>query len=310
MSFFSVVIPLFNKENFISETIESLLNQSFTDFEVIIINDGSTDQSLNVIQPLIDHRFKFIHQNNKGVSHARNLGINQSKGKYIVLLDADDFWYPNHLFELKHLISTFPNAGLFCNNYEIDYDRKLVLKAVFNFNYNSKPLLIKDYFKGSIINSIAWTSSVAFNRMNFEKIGQFNLKLKTGQDIDLWIRFALHFEVAFNPIITMRYHNYNDGLSKIEYNNDRYTLINNFNKEEKNNPSLKLYLDINRFAVALRSKMNNETNLYEKLKNEINFNNLNFKQKLLLNSPVRLVKLLKRIQKFLISKNMYTSAYK
>lgn len=311
MPFFTVVIPLFNKEDLVEQTIKSLLNQSFKDFEVIIVNDGSTDESLKKIEPFIDNRFKIINQKNKGASYARNVGINEAKGNYIALLDADDFWYPNHLLEFKKLIKVFPNAGLFCNNYEIDYNKKLINPATFNFNYDENPLILKDYFKCSIINSVAWTSSVAFTKNDFEKIGKFNLELKTGQDIDLWIRFALHYKIAFNPTITMRYHNFDiNSLSKIEYNDDRYRLINNYNKEEDKNPSLKLYLDVNRYAVALRCKINDEKVLYKKLKAEINFNNLNIKQKLILLSPVSLIKLAKQFQFFLIKNNLYTSAYK
>lgn len=308
-TFFSIVIPLYNKESYIINTLKCVLNQSFTNFEIIIVNDGSTDNSLKKIDPFIDNRFKIIKQENKGASHARNIGIRESKGNYIALLDADDFWYPNHLFELKKQIDLFPDAGLYCNNYEIDYDGKLIKNAVFNFNYKDKSILIKDYFKASIINSVAWTSSVAFTKTNFEKAGQFNLDLKTGQDIDLWIRFALKLEVAFNPNITMRYLNYNNGLSKIEENDNRYDLINNYNIQEKTNPSFKLYLDKNRYAVALRSKMNNEKRLYSKLKKEIDNNNLNFKQRMLLNCPISILKQLKKIQKFLLKNNIYLSAH-
>ena len=97
MPFFSVIIPLYNKENLIEQTISGLLDQSFTDFEVIIVNDGSTDNSLEKINHLIDNRFKIINQDNKGASFARNIGIENSNGNYIALLDADDYWNTNHL---------------------------------------------------------------------------------------------------------------------------------------------------------------------------------------------------------------------
>lgn len=311
MPFFSVIIPLYNKENYIENTLKSVINQSFEDFEVIIVNDGSTDSSVNKAQIWLDKRFKIINQENKGASYSRNKGIEMATGKYIALLDADDFWYNNHLFELKKLIETFPNAGLFCNNYEINYDDKLIKPATFNFNYGTFPLIVKDYFKNSIINSVAWTSSTSFKKDSFNKIGKFNLKFRTGQDIDLWIRFALHYKVAFNPNITMRYHNLNtNNLSKIEYNKDRFYLINNYYIEEKTNSSLKLYLDINRYAIALRCRINGETHLYKKLKSGIEISNLNLKQKFLLNSPVFILKLLKQVQKSFLRQNIYLTAYR
>lgn len=311
MPFFSVIIPLYNKEDHIESTIKSILNQAFKDFEVIIINDGSTDESVKKIEPIIDSRFKIINQANKGVSHARNVGIDKSKGHYIALLDADDFWYENHLLDLEKLIKKFPEAGLFCNNYEISYNNKLIKPAAFNFKYSNYPTIIKDYFKSSIINSIAWTSSVAFTKESFVRIGKFNLKLRTGQDIDLWIRYALRYTIVFSPKISMRYHNFDvNSLSKTEYNNERYNLINNYIKEEKTNNSLKKYLDINRYALAIRCLLNNEKSLYKKLKKEINYKNLNNKQKTLLTLPKPILKIIKRFQKILIGNKIYLTAYK
>lgn len=309
--FFSVIIPVYNKEKYIAQTIQSLRDQTFKNFEVIVINDGSTDASLLVLQDLIDEKFTIFNQENKGVSQARNYGISKAKSKFIALLDADDFWQKDHLLELKKLIDAFPYAGLFCNNYEINYNGKFVKPANFNFNYKDKCVIVSDYFKSSIINSVAWTSSVAFSKVNFEKIGKFNEALRTGQDIDLWIRFALRYDIAFNPTITMRYNKFDPlSLSKSKYNKDRYRLINGFKAEERQNTSLKLYLDINRYALAIRCKMNNEIALYNNLKNEIDKKNLNFKQKILLESPKFLLQCIKSIQNNLIDKGIYLTAFK
>ena len=94
----SVVIPMYNKENFIKETLDSVLQQTFTDFEVIIVNDCSTDNSGKVILECKDKRIKTIeHKTNKGLSAARNTGILNSKSDYIAFLDADDTWNENYL---------------------------------------------------------------------------------------------------------------------------------------------------------------------------------------------------------------------
>ncbi|PWH81810.1 glycosyltransferase family 2 protein [Algibacter marinivivus] len=309
MAFFSVVIPLYNKELFIEQTISSLLKQSFTDFDVIIVNDGSTDSSLEKLKPLVDKRFKIINQKNKGASYTRNLGINESTGNYIALLDADDYWYPNHLSELKKLIEIFPNAGMFCNNYQVYYSDNVVRSAKLNFDYGNDCLIVNDFFKASITNSVAWTSAVAFKKNVFSLVGGFNTKLKTAQDLDLWIKMALKYDIAFNPTITMSYKfHVENSLSKSNYNEIRYEFINNFSNEEKKHPSLKLYLDVNRFAVALRCKLNDEKKLFKKLKSEIDLNNLNFKQKLLLNSPKIIVKILKYIHRILVKNGLYFSA--
>jgi glycosyltransferase involved in cell wall biosynthesis len=311
MPIFSVVIPLYNKEAYIEDTLKSVFNQTFKDFDVIIVDDGSTDKSLEIVKKFNDERLNVYSQKNQGASIARNNGIDYSKSDYIALLDADDYWYNNHLEELKKLIDTFPEAGLFCNNYEIKRDKNLISPATFNFNFDNDCMIIKDYFTGSIINSIAWTSSVAFLKTNFKTIGGFKKSLRTGQDIDLWIRFALQYEIAFNPQITMRYYDFDLlGLSKSKYNTDRYNLIKTYKNEEKENKFLKKYLDINRYALAIRSLLNDEIDLYKKVKKEIDTQNLNLKQNILLSLPKSALRLFKTIQKKLLKNKIYLTAYR
>lgn len=312
MAFFSVIIPLFNKEKYIEATLKSVLNQNFEDFEVIIYDDGSTDNSLNIIEQIKDSRIIIRKQKNQGTSVARNNAINIAKGDFIALLDADDYWSPNHLIELKKIIKTFPKAGLYCNNYRIFYTPTISRPAKFNFKYQTNCLIVDDFFKASIINCVAWTSSVCFSKETFLDIGGFQPHLKTAQDLDLWIRFALKHQVAFNPKITMSYKQFvSNSLSKNEnhFNEIRYNFISSFNEIEKTNPSLKLYLDINRYAVSLRAYMNDNKALYKKLKKEIDFNNLNYKQKILLSTPKSLLLFLKNFQKRLINLKFYLTAF-
>lgn len=311
MPFFSVIIPLYNKEAFIESTVKSVLQQTFQDFEIIIVDDGSTDSSHQIASAFKSDKVSIIKQKNQGVSVARNFGIQNAKANYIALIDADDIWYENHLLELKKQIDLFPEAGLYCNNYEILYAKNTCRKASFNLRYTNECIIVKDYFKSSIINPLAWTSAVGFSKSDFIKIGGFNPALKTAQDLDLWIRFALNHKVSFNPKITMTYKLYvENSLSKNEYNKIRYAFINSYSAEEKTNPSLKLYLDINRYAVALRCKINNERDLYKKLKSEIDYTNLNWKQKTLLNCPNGFLRFVKQIQRFLVKKHIYLTAYK
>lgn len=310
--FFSVIIPLYNKEKYIEDTLRSVLNQTFQDFEIIIINDGSTDKSLDEVVKFNDDRITIFKQKNAGVSVARNKGIELAKSKYIALLDADDFWHNNHLLELKKQILQFPDTGLYCNNYQVFYTEKVSRPANFNFNFDSEIIIVEDFFKASIINSVAWTSAIGFSKEKFNKVGGFNTHLKTAQDLDLWIRFALKYKVSFNPVITMSYKLYiYDSLSKSEneYNHIRYNFISSFSEEEKTNSSLKLYLDINRYALAIRTLMNNNKVLYKKLKQEIDFKNLNLKQRILLYSPDFIIQSIKKFQRFLIKNKLYLTAY-
>src|SRR6478735_1139624 len=119
MPFFSVVIPVFNKETFIEKTIKSVLEQTFDDFEIIVVNDFSTDGSLDIVSKIDSDKIKVIqHDKNKGLSATRNTGIRNSNSNYIAFLDADDIWKPTFLEKIHSLILQFPEAKLFATNYE------------------------------------------------------------------------------------------------------------------------------------------------------------------------------------------------
>src|SRR5690606_955976 len=104
MIFFSVIIPLFNKEKYIKATLDSVFKQTFQDFEIIVINDGSTDNSENEVLKFDSSKIRYFKTENKGVSAARNFGINQAKGRFITFLDADDYWLPHFLSEIYKYI--------------------------------------------------------------------------------------------------------------------------------------------------------------------------------------------------------------
>ncbi|WP_136481817.1 glycosyltransferase family 2 protein [Cognatitamlana onchidii] len=309
--FFSVVIPLYNKENYIEATLNSVLNQTFQDFEVVIVNDGSTDKGVEIVSSFHDDRIRLINQKNQGASAARNKGIILSAGQFIALLDGDDLWYKNHLNELLFLTKKFPNAGLFCNNYEIVLENGFIRKTKFNFKHNDNSLIVTNYFDASLIDPVAWTSAVCFSRNDYLDLGGFDLKLLSGQDTDLWIRFALSFKVAFNPKITACYNNHiENSLSKNDLNTIRKNIFNKYKQIEKTNPQLKKYLDIIRYSLAISSILKNDMVLFNELKKNIVLSNLNIKQKLLLSLPRPMLSCLFRIQKKLISYNIYITAYK
>ena len=116
---FSVVIPLYNKEKYIYDCLMSVANQDYTASEIIVINDGSTDDSLIVINKLEQNisNLVVVNQKNGGEAVARNTGIKKTRYEYIVFLDADDFWLPNHLSQINQLIHEYPDCELFCSQY-------------------------------------------------------------------------------------------------------------------------------------------------------------------------------------------------
>lgn len=305
--FFSVIIPLYNKEAYILATLESALAQNFRDFEIIIVNDGSTDQSVARAQRITDARIHILHQKNQGVSVARNHGIAAAKGKYIALLDADDLWLPNHLEGLQHLITKFPKAGLYCSRYAIKYTEHYTKDIIFSAPVAAGMSIIKDYFAASLLNPVAWTSAVAFRKTAFEKLGGFDPKLRTAEDMDLFIRFVLHYKVAFNATMTMIYlkNTSNLSLAKVEYNDDRDYFVNKYVKEEATNNSLKKYLDQNRFAIAIRSKIVGHVAISKKQVRDINPKNLNLKQSILLKLPRFALQLFAKTHHLLIKNKIY-----
>jgi glycosyltransferase involved in cell wall biosynthesis len=113
----TVVMPLYNKEQYLADTVASVLDQSHQNFELIVVNDGSTDGSADVIRQIQDSRIRLIDQANQGVSKARNNGVLNARGELIAFIDADDLWYCDHLRHLLSAYSKYKHAGLFCNRF-------------------------------------------------------------------------------------------------------------------------------------------------------------------------------------------------
>lgn len=192
---FSVIIPLYNKAPYVAKAIESVLGQTYRDFEVIVIDDGSTDQSLEVAKTFENKSITIVSQPNSGVSTARNNGVKLAKYPYICFLDADDWWHPTFLEEMKRLITDFPDAGIYGSGYYI----------VKNGQERIAPIGVPQGFERGIIDycevyaktlCMPLTSiSVVIPKHIFDEEEGFKSKLKLGEDFDLWIRIALKHKV-------------------------------------------------------------------------------------------------------------------
>lgn len=199
--FFSIVIPLYNKENYIKETLQSVIQQSFTDFEVIIVNDGSTDRSVLFAQKINDPRIKIIEQENGGVSKARNTGIQSATSEYIAFLDADDLWKSNFLEEIHCLIIENPNASLFGTAYvlqkENGNERSINIKGLpKNFKKGMVPCFFKVMASGD---NFVWTSAICIRKRVFlEKNIWFPVGEKYGEDQYVWATVAIGHQVAYS----------------------------------------------------------------------------------------------------------------
>ena len=187
---FSVVIPLYNKEKYIAETVQSVLSQTYEQFEVVIVDDGSTDNSLSMLKQFEDPRIRIHSIVNSGVSVARNQGIKLTKYDYVAFLDADDWWAPSFLAEMYQALKQYPSHKLFASGRtsvfsqeEIRYDHKYLPK-----NGTLAPVnhfeIIANYLP--VINM----SNAVVRKELFDQKGYFRPGQRNHEDHDLWLRLA------------------------------------------------------------------------------------------------------------------------
>jgi len=208
--YFSIVVPLYNKQNTILRALNSIRNQIYNNFEVIIVNDGSTDKSLDVvvnwIKSLIDHekhKYRLINQKNKGVSVARNTGIIHAKYDYIAFLDADDFWEENHLVNIIGLINKYSNkVDIFSSRGKQLQNGEYIYPKLSNY-YNY--IGIVDFFKVSLISNGFINSSSVCIKKEVLKNNLFPVGMKNFEDIITWARIANNKGFAFSYEATSVY---------------------------------------------------------------------------------------------------------
>lgn len=203
----SVVIPLYNKVRHIKRALDSVLAQTYPDFEVIVVNDGSTDGSDKVVEQFTDPRVRLVNQENAGVSAARNRGITEAKGELIAFLDADDEWLPEHLATACRLAAKHPECGAFASSYRVVSSRGGERTPAFD-GIPGHPWegALKNYFRTALTSDPLWTSAVVVRKNAFGVCGCFPAGVRTGEDVDMWCRIALHFPVAFSTTPGAIYH--------------------------------------------------------------------------------------------------------
>lgn len=193
MLFFSIIIPTYNREHFLPKAIESVINQTFTDWELIIVDDGSMDNTRNIVEPyLADTRIRYIFQYNQERCVARNTGINTSKGQFITFLDSDDYFLPNRLALLHNYIIEDNSANSFYySGLTIEKDGKAANRAE----------ILPDTFQNVydfICTSIIFSQQVCIRRNVLLK-HQFDPRYVVGEDMELWLRVATEHRPKFIP---------------------------------------------------------------------------------------------------------------
>jgi glycosyltransferase involved in cell wall biosynthesis len=287
--FFSIVIPLYNKEKYIKDTLTSVLNQTFTDFEVIIVNDGSTDTSIEEIEKFNDPRILVFNQPNMGLSEARNTGIKNASADYLAFIDADDFWYEHHLDQLYQLINLYPGKGLYSTGYTLQKSETIFHRAKFNDLPEQFIGVVPGFFKHSLQNCIAWVAAICIPKKVFKEIGYFDPEIFSEQDTDLYIRIALKYQVVIDDTSVSAIYNrtMDDNLSNFAQKTTIPKLLYSYKKEEHIYPDLKRYMDYNRFSTIIYFKLSSNKELANTLKSDIDFKNLTALQRLLIRLPIR-----------------------
>lgn len=315
MPFFSVIIPLYNKENYIENTLKSVHDQTFTDYEVLIINDCSTDTSVSKATPFLSEKITIIHHNkNKGLSATRNTGIKNAKSDYIAFLDADDLWKPTFLETIKSLIDNFEEASLFATNYEEIYANEKKIPTTLNLYKNHKAGIIKDFFEVNLKQPMYCPSSLCVRKKSIETIGLYDETITYSEDVDFNIRANLIFKLAYSSEILVQ---------GIKLDSNRITNkglkgkkipdLDNYEKIGIGNKTLKKYLDLNRYMFANIYKKENDTENFKKLYKQINPNpkisGLNINQRFLLQLPSFILIIISKLKIFLQKKGIQFSSF-
>lgn len=297
-SHFAVIIPLYNKAPYVRKTMECVIGQTYSDWELIVVDDGSTDGGGDIVKTISDSRIRLIRQENNGVSTARNNGVAASTAKYITFLDADDWWEPTFLEEMAGLIERHPYASIYGTGYHI----------VKNGHKRVAPIGVADGFIEGEINycrvyaktlCMPLTSiTVCMPRKVFEESGGFPTNIKLGEDFLLWIRIALKHKVV---LLNKPLSNYNQdvdtsyrGTHRRSYDPDSFMTFHfdQFEEEETINANLKILLDRIRVYTLMNFR---KYNLFpDKVRQEIakvDFKNTEPIYRFYYNAPYWIVKL-------------------
>lgn len=182
---FSVIIPYYKKRKYVERCINSILLQSFTDYEIILIDDGSGDDIFTFCLEKFGDKVKVLVQDNQGVSAARNTGISKASNNFIAFLDSDDYWSPFYLEKVAQLINSEVSVKIVGSNYSRNKKEVEIENSKLDY------FIIENYFRTALRNSCFFTSGTVLLREFFEKEDGFNPILKSGEDMDVWFRAVL-----------------------------------------------------------------------------------------------------------------------
>lgn len=205
----SVLVPTFNRARYLAEAVNSALNQTYQDVEVMIVDDGSTDDTRQVVEGLQDERVRYVYQENRGVSAALNTAWRTARGEYLAMLGSDDVWLPDLLEDLVPSLEGDPRLGLaYARAQGMDPQRKPL----------SQVLGVAPKFPGEPLKSLLYGDCVCaiaavFRRASLQVVGGFNEALAGNEDWDMWIRLAERHGIEFHDKVMARYRMHSQSLT-------------------------------------------------------------------------------------------------
>ncbi|MGA7159398.1 MAG: glycosyltransferase family 2 protein [Bacteroidota bacterium] len=196
----SVVVPLYNNGDVVKRALHSIFSQTVSGFEVVVVNDGSTDGGEKIVRDLNDEHIRVVDQENKGVSAARNRGIAEARNELVAFLDADDEWKPDFLETICRLNQTFSTCSVFATHYlykELDGNiRPPILHGILQGPWEG---VLENYFEiAAHSDPPLWSSAIAVKKSALLSIGGFPEGIAIGEDLLTWARLAVNYQIAFS----------------------------------------------------------------------------------------------------------------
>lgn len=203
----SVVVTVYNKEKEISRALQSIGNQSLYPDEIIVVDDGSTDGSAEIVEKIQMPGLKLVRQGNTGVYGSRNRGIIESQYELVAFLDGDDTWEPEFLAAIEDMRRKYPACGIYSTAYQIKTDDgEFILPRYSNVPLQEKNGILENYFIAASKGAVLSSSSVAIPKKVFDDVGMFTVDAGPGGDKEMWVRIAVDYPVAFDNKVLATWH--------------------------------------------------------------------------------------------------------
>ena len=307
--YFSVVIPLYNKEAYVSKTLNSVLNQTYQNFEVILVNDCSNDNSLDVIQGIHDQRIKIIeHSENKGLSASRNTGINAATHPYIAFLDADDYWDSTYLETIQDLVKEYPDESVFATHYRENFKGKFFNpKSNLPVNSKGKMFLVRDFFEINLGRLILTQSCIVVHKGIFKKVGYYDEDVTFAEDIDFFVRCLSAYNLVYYNDICHTQNTFLPG--SLTHTSTKNKIYPSLEKYLSKTTSLDKFVHFYMYCFCQKIKSEKRFREMKILLKKIDLKFLNFRQRILLLSPLFVYRPLVVFKKILKSFGIELNSY-